>query len=139
MNIQFSVVIWTVICFLLMMVVLKFLLFKPVLELLDNRKKKIAAAQAKKDEIRLLEEEHGKRLELLAEDAKIQRENLIKSELELIRVKSKQDTEEARAVRLVHTDEYRCNAEKEKDEIKKNFALSSEEIAKTFAERLVSR
>lgn len=139
MNIQFSVVIWTVICFLLMMVVLKFLLFKPVLELLDNRKKKIAAAQAKKDEIRLLEEEHGKRLELLAEDAKIQRENLIKSELELIRVKSKQDTEEARAVRLVHTDEYRYKAEKEKDEIKKNFALSSEEIAKTFAERLVSR
>ncbi len=139
MNIQFSVVIWTVICFLVLMLVLKFLLFNPVLRLLDQRKEKLKKAEAKKAEVQKLTEEHEKRLEIIKEDEKIQKENIIKSELELIRAKNKQDIEEAKAQRFVRIEEYRKNTEKEKDEIIKTFGNSSEKIAKAFADRLISQ
>lgn len=139
MNIQFSVVIWTVICFLVLMLVLKFLLFKPVLEVIDKRKDKLAKAQAKKAEELKLIEEHEKKITIIKEDEKIQKENLVKSELELIRVKNKQDIEEAKAQRFMRIEEYRNTTEKEKDEIKKNFGNSSEKIAKAFADKLISQ
>ncbi|MBR3767759.1 MAG: hypothetical protein IKL10_05920 [Clostridia bacterium] len=139
MNIQLPVLIWTVICFLLMMIVLKYLLFKPVLEVIDKRKEKIAKAEEKKAEEKRLMEEHEKRLEIFHEDAKIQRENLIKSELELIRVKSKTDIEEVKAGRVLRFEEYKKNTEKEKEDIISAFNASSDEIVKAFADRLISQ
>ncbi len=139
MNIQISVVIWTVICFLVLMAVLKFLLFKPVLELLDKRKEKINNAKLKTEKEKEIIKEHEARLAIIEEDKKIQQENLIKSELELIRVKSKQDTEEAKALRLKRTGEYIKKTEKEKEEIRAAFMASSDEIVKAFADRLISR
>ena len=50
MTIQISVVIWTIICFVLLMLILNNLLFKPVLDIMDKRREKIAAAKAKKAE-----------------------------------------------------------------------------------------
>ena len=47
MNIQPSVIVWTVICFLLLTVILKNLLFTPVLKMLDSRKEKIEKAEQK--------------------------------------------------------------------------------------------
>ena len=47
MNIQPSVIVWTVICFLLLMIILKNLLFTPVLKMLDSRKAKVEAADKK--------------------------------------------------------------------------------------------
>ena len=48
MNIQVSVVLWTIICFVLLMLILHNLLFKPVLKVLDARREKIVNAAAKK-------------------------------------------------------------------------------------------
>ena len=42
MTIQPSVVIWTVICFAALYFILKYLLFDPVLKVMDKREKKIA-------------------------------------------------------------------------------------------------
>lgn len=139
MNIQLPVVIWTVICFLLLMLVLKFLLFKPVLEVMDKRKEKTARAQEKKTEIQKLTKEHERRIEILSEDAKIQRENYIKGELKLIRVKNKTDIEAAKAARFSRVEAYKEETEKEKEEIKKQFSSSVGEIAKVFADRLISQ
>ena len=60
MNIQISVVIWTVICFMILMLILKNLLFAPVLRMLDSRKEKIDAAMKKKAEIERLTAENQK-------------------------------------------------------------------------------
>ena len=89
MNIQLPVLLWTVICFVVLMFILKNLLFKPVFQMLDQRKAKIAAAQKKKEDIYALHKEHEQRLALLEAYAKIQRENYIKSELKLIKIRSR--------------------------------------------------
>lgn len=136
MNIQLPVILWTVICFLLLMVILRNLLFKPVLALLDSRKKKLSDAKEKLETEKALTEEHKKRLAIIEEDAKIRRDNYIKSELEIIRIKSKEDIEKAKADRLKNTEEYKAVTEKEKEKIIEVYNKSSEEIIKAFADRL---
>ena len=59
MNIQPSVIVWTVICFLLLTVILKNLLFKPVLEVLDKRKEKVDSAEQKLRDIESISELNG--------------------------------------------------------------------------------
>ncbi len=137
MNIQLPVVLWTVICFLILMLILKNLLFKPVFQVLDRRKKKLAEAEKKKEAIEALEKEHEIRLALFEEDAKIQHENYIKSELKLIKIKSRTELEEAKNGRAARLVEARKNAEAEKEEIKNAFRESSDEIVKAFAKRLI--
>ena len=139
MNIQLPVVIWTVICFLVLMLILKFLLFRPVLSVLDKRKERIRLASEKKAQIDALDKENEQRLEIMKEDAKIQRENYIKGELKLIRVKNKTDIDEAKAARFSLVEDYKIRTETEKEEIKQQFSASSEEIAKVFADRLISQ
>ncbi len=139
MNIQLPVVLWTVICFLLLMLILRNLLFKPVLRVLDARKERIALAQKKKEELEALTKEHEKRLEIINEDAKIQRNNFINGELKLIRIQSKTQIEEEKAARFARVEEYKRVTETEKEAIKQHFSESVDEIAKAFAERLISQ
>lgn len=139
MNIQLPVVLWTVICFLVLMLILKNLLFRPVFRVMDERKEKIARAKEKKAEIARLTEEHEKRMEILRADAEIQKQNLIKSELEIIRAKNKAETDRMKAKRLINTDEYKKAAETEKEAVIASFNNSSDEIVKAFADRLVSQ
>lgn len=138
MNIQLPVVLWTVICFLLLMLILKNLLFKPIFRVMDQRKEKIAKANEKKAEIARLTEEHEKRMEILRADAEIQKQNLIKSELELIRTKNKAETEKMKTARLKNVEEYKLTAEKEKEAIIDSFNNLSDEIVRAFADRLIS-
>ena len=58
MSFQPSVIIWTVICFLLLTVILKNLLFTPVLRVLDERKERLEAARGKRAEIERLTAEN---------------------------------------------------------------------------------
>lgn len=138
MTIQPSVVIWTVICFILLMLILKYLLFNPIFEVMDKRKKRLQDAKKKLQEVEAAKYEHEKRLEIIEADAKIQRENLIKSELKMIQVKSKTELEEARNGRAERLEKAKDDAEKEKEAIRSTFLLSSDEIAKAFADRLTA-
>lgn len=138
MNIQLPVVLWTVICFIALMLILKFLLFNPVFEVMDKRKARIDAAKKKKEQAAAITEEHEKRLEIIAEDAKIQRENFINGELKLIRIKTKTETAEAKAARFARVEAYKKETEAQKEGIKNQFSSSVEDIAKAFAERLIS-
>lgn len=62
MTIQISVTIWTVLCFLALMVILDRLLFRPILSFMDKRREKIDGARAAKaDAIREREEEISRR------------------------------------------------------------------------------
>lgn len=47
LSIQVSVIFWTVICFFLLMLILRNLLFKPMLACMDARRKKISDAELK--------------------------------------------------------------------------------------------
>ncbi len=137
MNIQLPVVLWTVICFLLLMLILKNLLFKPVFQVLDKRKEKIAAAKKKTEELAAMEKEHEARLAIFREDAKIQHENYVKSELKLIKISSRTELEAAKNGRAARLDEARRSTAAEKEEIRKAFQSASDEIVKAFAQRLI--
>lgn len=50
MTIQLSVLVWTIICFCLMMLILNKLLFKPLLAFMDARNDRIARAKVRKQE-----------------------------------------------------------------------------------------
>lgn len=47
MNIQVSVILWTVICFLALMLILQKLLFAPMFKCMDAREKRVADARAR--------------------------------------------------------------------------------------------
>ena len=69
MTIQPSIMVWTVICFLLLMVVLKNFLFTPVLKVMDDRRERINSAKEKKENIEKLiqdNEEHLEKQQVLA-------------------------------------------------------------------------
>lgn len=65
MTIQISVTIWTILCFLALMLILDRLLFRPLLTFMDQRREKIDGARSaretalreREDELRLREEE----------------------------------------------------------------------------------
>lgn len=139
MTIQLPVVLWTVICFLLMTVILKNLLFKPVLELLDSRKAKSAAAREKQALIEQMEHEHSEKLSEIERENQKRREQSIKKELEEIRAQNKNDIENAKAARLASAEEYKAKTDTEKQAVISSFNEKSDEIVRAFAERLISR
>ena len=62
MTIQISVTVWTIICFLLLMLILDRLLFRPLLGFMDKRREKIDGAKFAKDTaLREREEELSRR------------------------------------------------------------------------------
>ena len=57
MTIQVSVTIWTVLCFLALMLILDRMLFRPLLSFMDKRKEKITGARLSKETARREREE----------------------------------------------------------------------------------
>lgn len=82
MQLQPSVIIWTVICFLLFMLVVDRLLFRPLLKHMDGRRERIARAGEKRAALeRELEDERLTR-KLEAEAARARAEAEARAELE---------------------------------------------------------
>ncbi|MBQ8828136.1 MAG: hypothetical protein IJZ90_03245 [Clostridia bacterium] len=139
MNIQISVIIWTVICFILLVIILHNLLFKPVLEVIDKRKRRIELAALKKaEEERLLAEIEQKKHDCQAECLARQKES-VKAEIEKIHADSKKAVEEAKNNRLTEVERYREKSEKEHEEIVSSVSESAKEIAAAFAEKIISQ
>jgi len=69
MTIQYEVVIWTVINFVLLFGVLYFLLFKPTLKTMDSRREKIERGKAKREELSALASEAEQKRKTAAESA----------------------------------------------------------------------
>ena len=139
MSIQISVVIWTVICFLLLMLILKNWLFKPVLEVMDKRRSRIEKAKEKQLEIQRLSAEHES---MLAEQKKtFLKEQKAKADMEIekIQADSKKSVDSARTVRLNTYETYREECAKEYSRILSNAEKSTEQIAEIFADRLISQ
>ena len=139
MSIQISVIIWTVICFLLLMVILRNWLFKPVLELMEKRNARIEAAKEKMREIERLTDEHSQLLLKKKADFEKEQKKKADEEIEKINAESKKSVEAARVSRL-NTYEVFCDeCSKEYSRIMSAAEGSTKQIAEILADRLINQ
>lgn len=138
MNIQPSVIVWTVICFLLMAVILKNLLFTPVLRMIDSRKEKVDNAEKKLREIESITSENEKRIageKLRAEAEAIAQ---AKEDVQQIQSRGKKEIENAQRKTLSDIEEYRNGMQGECDRIVSSVAPEMETAAAIFVKNIIS-
>ncbi len=138
MNIQLSVIVWTVICFLLLMVILKNLLFAPVLKVLDSRREKIEAAKKKKADIEKLTAENEKHIsEQKALDLQTKKAEA-KAKAQKIQSEGKKEIEAAQRKCLDDVKNYRESITVEYERIVNSVAPEMETAAAIFAKNIIS-
>ncbi len=138
MTIQLSVLVWTVICFCLLMLILNNLLFKPMLTFMDKRKEKIDAAQKRKAEIEKSEREYAENLEsrrekFLLDEAKRAEEAINSAMKKADEMEKTAELENEKRIELAKAD-----VEIEKSELSEKLDESVEELAQAFVTRIVS-
>lgn len=137
MTIQISVVIWTVICFILLMLILNNLLFKPMLDMMDKRRHRIEKAKSKKAEYEAACAEHEALVAQKALEHEAQHKKLIKERVEKIRSDQKKAVEAAKEVRLHQLDSFRKKTDEEEAEIMANLGAHAEELALKLAQSII--
>lgn len=137
MNIQISVVVWTVICFLLLMLILKNLLFKPVLRMLDNRKEKIEGAREKRAEIERITAENEEYIQKQREFDIEVHEKEAKEQAQKIQSEGKKEIEAAQRKSLDEIKAYRESIIDEYEDIVKSVAPEMETAAAIFAKNII--
>lgn len=138
MNIQPSVMVWTVICFLLLMLILKNLLFTPVLKMIDSRREKIQAAAKKKEDIEKLVLEHKNQAEKEKASAEEKNRKETKQKLEQLQLQSKKEIEAAQRQCLADVQKYKEGITDEHDIIVYSVAPKMETAAALFAKNIIS-
>ena len=136
MTIQPSVVIWTVICFLALVLILDRLLFRPVLQVLDRRRERIRAAEAKKAEYERLTAEREARREQARADALIARKKQLGDELERVRAEGRMRVEAANEERVRRVDRYRVQTEADCARLLEMLSEQADGLAVSRAESL---
>ncbi len=138
MNIQPSVMVWTVICFLILTVILKNLLFTPLLKIMDSRREKIQAASKKKEDIEkcILEHKNQAEKEKILAEEKSRKET--KQKLEQLQLQSKKEIETAQRQCIADVQKYREGITDEHDKIVYSVAPKMETAAALFAKNIIS-
>lgn len=138
MSIQPSVIVWTVICFLLLTVILKNLLFTPVLKVLDSRKEKVEAADKKLREIEKITAENESRI--VEEKLRAEAESIAQAKhtVQQIQSRGKKEIENAQRKCLSDIQEYREGVTGEYDKIVYSVAPKMETAAAIFAKNIIS-
>lgn len=138
MNIQLSVSLWTVICFCLLMLILKKGVFEPVLKVLDARKEKLDAARIKQQEIIRLKDEQAQQL-LQQQNEYIQRKKEeTRAAVEKIHSDEKLEMKSAQAKSMDDIDAYRLAIEKECADAVAGIRPKMKEAAGLFAQKIIS-
>ncbi len=138
MSIQPSIMVWTVICFLLLIVILKNLLFTPVLKVMDDRRERIKSAKEKKENIEKLIQENEELTEKQKVLAAEKRRTEEKNKLEQIQLQGKKEIEVAQRQCLADIQKYREDIVREHDEIVYSVAPKMETAAALFAKNIIS-
>lgn len=134
MSIQPSLIIWTVICFLVFALIIDKLLFVPVTEVIDKRKKRIADAESKARSDRAMleaaEREHDEKLLMSQSESRALTEKMAEtrrkeSENDILRAK-------AAAEESLRREKEALEVSKEKRDSELAFLASS--LAREFAE-----
>ena len=137
MSIQLSVTLWTIICFILLMLILHHLLFKPVLKVIDDRRARLRSAAMKKAEYATLRQANAAALREQEAAQLASRRKQIKEQIEAIRLSSKKTVDAAKDERLRAVDNYRRQAEAERTEILITLSVHAAELAAAFAESVI--
>ena len=136
MTIQISVTVWTVICFILLMVILHNWLFKPVLQLMDRRRERIEKAAARKAELEKTEQEYQAAFSAEKAARSREREQQLQQQLETLQSESHHAVELAKEERVRELDEYRDRAERERKEILATLEQHLPELVDTLAKSI---
>lgn len=138
MSIQLSVSIWTVICFVIFMLILKFLLFDPVLAVMDKRRERIENAKGKRAQREKIELENQRKLIEFEKEQRILRKKAVREQIEKIQIESKKAAEEKSSKRVLEVEEYREKMERQSEEIISSLSPTLKDLAATFAERMIT-
>ena len=138
MTIQISIAIWTVICFILLMIILRNFLFKPVLKVLDDRRQRLENARLKeKEQIRKAEENKALILKQQAEYAQ-KKEQMAKEAAENLNAQGKLQIEEAQKKRISDVDKYRASMDESYKQIISTASVEMNKVAEIFAAKIIS-
>ena len=138
MTIQISIAIWTVICFIVLMFILRNFLFKPVLRVLDDRKQRLENARLKeKEQIRKAEENKALILKQQAEYAQ-KKEQMAKAAAENLNAQGKLQIEEAQKKRISDVDKYRASMDESYKQIISTASVEMNKVAEIFAAKIIS-
>lgn len=138
MNIQLSVLLWTIICFCLLMLILNKLLFKPLLSVMDARQEKIDRAREKKEFHARLYAQAEKDMEAQRTQQEQQWAADSAQEIAAARQSAEAQLEEAQKKSEQELEAYRERLIAESAELKLKLDAGMEALASTFADRLVS-
>lgn len=138
MNIQVSVMVWTVICFLLLVLILQKLLFAPMLRMMDARTARIAAAKKRHED-----NENAEKAAKAAADEAF-RESTVKAKNDAERMIVQGQEEADRLLAAARNEEqnecerYAKSLDAEKSALSAEVAGEAEKLAALFVSRLTS-
>lgn len=138
MNIQVSVMVWTVICFLLLVLILQKLLFAPMLRMMDARTARIAAAKKRHED-----NENAEKAAKAAADEAL-RESTVKAKNDAERMIVQGQEEADRLLAAARNEEqnecerYAKSLDAEKSALSAEVAGEAEKLAALFVSRLTS-
>ncbi len=138
MNIQPSIIVWTVICFILLMVILRKLLFTPLLKVMDSRRERVEAAERKLRDIEDINAENERRI--VAEKERAETESIAQAKARVLEIQSqgKKEIENAQRECLSDIEKYRNGIRGEYDKIVYSVAPKMETAAAIFAKNIIS-
>ena len=137
-NIQLSVIIWTVICFSLLMLILSNWFLRPVLSVLDKRRKALENARAKKAECARIAEEQAKELEEKKAEYALALEAEARAEVARIQANERNDLKLAHTKSLENIDAYREELENNHRQIVDDLTPKMAEVSEIFVKQILS-
>ncbi len=138
MTVQVSVTVWTILCFLALMLILDRLLFRPLLSFMDKRQGKVTAArEAKESSLRQREEALRQQEEDTAAAEKKAAQEAAAA-VEAARAAGVAAAAEKKTDSARRLEEQRAALEQESQAIQSSILPRMEELAAVFAQRLQS-
>lgn len=129
---------WTLICFVLFMLIVNKLLFKPMLAIIDERKAKIENAARKKADIEATQLAYENNLREAAENARRAESELADKMLADAEMKAENDIKQAEETSKQRLALAATDVEFETNEMGEKLGESVEELASAFISRLIS-
>ena len=138
MTIQFSVLLWTVITFCILMFLLNKFLFKPLLAFMDAREQKIARARSRQEEAALARQTASREAEENRLAAQKRAHDAAEAALSDAKRQAVQETAEAEKRYALLLDQRRSELETEKRELQRNLDAGMDDLVAAFVQKLVS-
>ena len=138
MTLQPSLIIWTVICFCVLMFILNKLLFKPLLAFMDARKEKVAKARERAEEIMRERSERSAALQAVREAELLAESEKRSKEIEQFKAFAENELKNAESENRAKLEALSEQIGTSDNETYEAIASSMDKMAEAFAERLLS-